>query len=107
MKSEGKNLKNSEDNASTDTEMGNLNVEDIQINKPKIGCTITTDYPKSNLNVGDVIDLPESTYYYSVNSDLININGWKLGNTFKGKFLGIKDNPNKPKYPYTKFELIK
>jgi len=91
------------------TEVSQTNIL-LELNVPKIGSIITTRKFIDQLEPGAIVDLMIGTYYYSVNSDLIDCNGWQLSKSFKGVFQGQTekscDNGSLPSLTYTIFRLI-
>ncbi|UOB19359.1 hypothetical protein [Abyssalbus ytuae] len=72
---------------------------------------ITTKFLIDELSEGDEIEIPYGTYYYSVNNDYLDCNGWPLEEKFVGQFVeqvmrGCESGTLEP-LPHTVFKLIK
>lgn len=63
-----------------------LNDISIRLRSPAVGDTIATREGIDMLQNAQSINLPAGTYYYSLNSDLINCNGWPLYQNFRATF---------------------
>lgn len=77
---------------------------------PRIGDIITTKYLIDQLRGGEELKLPPGTFYYSINDDYLDCNGWPLEEPFVGKyeeqvFRKCENNSFDP-LPHTIFRLI-
>lgn len=93
----------------------NLNLEkeriNVTMNIPQGGSIITTkEFLDAGLLPGDKVDLRMGTYYYSVNSNFLDCNGWLLDRDFSAEFIVQYQNRCGgnllPPMQYTKFKLI-
>lgn len=81
----------------------------IKFNIPRVGSSITSrlfiDQP-----TGSRVNLDAGIYYYAVDSELVDCNGWKLQKTFKAELekqiQASCDSINLPPLTYTVFKLI-
>ncbi len=87
------------------------NAIQVKLNTPKIGSIVTTQQFINELTQGDIVDLEKDTYYFSVDSDLIDCNGSVFREKFQAAFIEqIKsrcDDPSSQASLYTKFKLQK
>lgn len=81
---------------------------DVALHLPGPGSTISTKQPMGRLKRGDVVTLSQGTYYYSVDSDVVDCNGWPLKQNFRAIFQEKVDrrcSPSTSVLPYTLFRL--
>jgi hypothetical protein len=52
----------------------------VKLNTPKPGAVVTLEATAANPPVSRT--LPDDTYYFAINSDIIDCNGWRLWQTF-------------------------
>ncbi len=78
--------------------------------EPETGSVITTKQYIDQLAPGDIVEINRGTYFFSVDSDYIDCNGWPLNHKYKAAFIDqVKkrcEGSNLEPLPYTKFNLI-
>ncbi|MBL7845556.1 MAG: hypothetical protein KF846_13680 [Cyclobacteriaceae bacterium] len=93
------------------TELGSVsnNVHVVMlINIPQAGSTISTRQYIDQLQPGQSVNLAMGTYYYSVDSDVVDCNGWPLRSNFNAIFqqqVERRCNRNTQALTYTLFTL--